>query len=72
MTMDRPYPYDDYDDGTERQCNNCGEDECECLCGSLSDCCGSEIIHSDICNDCREHCDPLGFMETEREWNEPS
>lgn len=23
----------------------------------ISDCCGAEIIHTDICSDCLEHCD---------------
>ena len=23
----------------------------------LSDCCGAEIIYTDICSECKEHCD---------------
>lgn len=25
----------------------------------LSDCCGAEIIHTDICAECKEHCEPF-------------
>lgn len=27
--------------------------------GEVSDCCGAEIIHGDICSDCGEHCDAV-------------
>ena len=25
----------------------------------MSDCCGAEVVHTDICNECLEHCEPI-------------
>jgi hypothetical protein len=33
---------------------------------ALSSCCAAEIIDTDICFDCREHCDPIS-EEDDRE-----
>jgi len=27
--------------------------------GPMSNCCSSGIIHTDICEDCKEHCTPI-------------
>jgi len=27
--------------------------------GVVSNCCGATVIYSDICSECREHCDPV-------------
>lgn len=27
--------------------------------GVYSDCCGAEIVMTDICSDCKEHCEPI-------------
>ena len=31
----------------------------------VSDCCGAEIIHTDICSECKEHCDIFEIDPTE-------
>ena len=31
--------------------------------GTLSDCCGAEIIYSDICTACGEHCEAFEVEE---------
>jgi len=31
--------------------------------GLESNCCGASIIWCDICNDCKEHCEPACFDE---------
>jgi len=33
----------------------------------VSDCCGSPIIWTDICSECKEHCDPVYENEDEDE-----
>ena len=33
----------------------------------LSDCCGAEIIYTDICSECKEHCEPFTGEENEAE-----
>ena len=27
--------------------------------GCYSDCCGAEVIYTDICSSCGEHCEPI-------------
>ena len=27
--------------------------------GYVSDCCGADVYWTDICSDCKEHCDPI-------------
>lgn len=35
----------------------------------LSDCCGSEIINTDICSMCKEHCEPFEREPLEPEYD---
>jgi len=37
----------------------------------VSDCCGAEIIFTDICSDCKEHCEPIEDEEECYESDEP-
>lgn len=34
--------------------------------GYYSDCCGAYVIWTDICSECKEHCDPI-YEEDEEE-----
>lgn len=31
----------------------------------VSNCCNAVIIHSDICGECKEHCEPIDLDEEE-------
>jgi len=35
--------------------------------GSVSSCCGAGVIYSDICMECKEHCDLVDDEEEEEE-----
>lgn len=48
-------------DKQEYQYEDCREPDYDEYAYEVSDCCGAEIIHTDICSECKEHCDVHEF-----------
>lgn len=38
-----------------------------CEEGYVSNCCGANVIWTDICNSCKEHCEPICLDEYDEE-----